>query len=189
LENRGATLKATAGADKAREGGGRSAGLVKPPPEADVFSGFSTPMRRAGPLALLLLIAAIGVALAGDAPAAGRFTLAPSPEGFTRLDTRTGATAHCAWRDKQWVCERFSEDDDAIRARVGKLERDVGRLHAAVERLSEAVGRIAGKPASSPMADTSESTPVPRLTERAVTRLIEMVRRLKQGLGATPVGA
>src|SRR5262245_19687150 len=82
------------------------------------------------------LVAAVPVAAASDAP---RFALQPSPGGVTRVDTRTGAISHCAFRDGAWFCEaaaavnapdleRTSEALAALAVRVDALSARLDRL-------------------------------------------------------------
>lgn len=85
----------------------------------------------------------LGSALAADAtapaPAAGRYDLTPAETGFIRLDTQTGATAHCAPREGVWYCDPLLPDG-GMAARVDALAEQVARLTAALNALPTATG-------------------------------------------------
>jgi len=55
------------------------------------------------PFALLVLLIAV-VPLAAQEPVGQRFEIAPADTGVTRLDTQTGAVAHCQTRNGEWTC-------------------------------------------------------------------------------------
>ena len=44
-----------------------------------------------------------------------RFTVAPEPDGFIRLDTRSGAIAQCRKVDGNWTCTPAIEDRKSTR--------------------------------------------------------------------------
>lgn len=141
-------------------------------------------MRRRTALAAIILAAV--PALAADLPdAAGRFTLGPSRDGFVRLDTKTGAVSHCATNAGVWTCEPLPQPQDtALKAKVEALTAAVARLTATVAALDDRVGAIAPV-ASAGMPKPPVAAPPreygPNLAQRAVARLIDMVRRLKHG--------
>lgn len=123
-----------------------------------------------------------GIVLSADAAdPAGRYRLSPDGPGFTRLDTKTGMTAHCAYQSGALVCERLSTADEALSARLDTLSAEVAHLAAAVKKLSQAAQRRTAQeePVASSGGDTRPT--VAGLGERVIDRFLEMVRRLKHG--------
>lgn len=84
-----------------------------------------------------LVLALIPGGLSAQALDDGRFRLEKTPEGFVRLDTRTGALSLCQARDGALVCrmaadERaaYEEDLDRLEKRVTALELKAGATPA-----------------------------------------------------------
>ena len=57
----------------------------------------------------------------------GRFTLSPVPDGFLRLDTRTGAVSTCSNKNG-WVCRLVPDERAALDSEIGRLQTDNRRL-------------------------------------------------------------
>jgi len=128
----------------------------------------------------------------------GRFTLAPVPEGFLRMDSRSGAVSLCT-SNGGWTC-RVVPDERAA------LDNEIGRLQAENRALKDAAqGTIGGKTDmplakedSKKSAQASPDTKTPdkkielqlppehekllALIDRVWDRLIEMAVRLQKRL-------
>lgn len=133
-------------------------------------------MRRHAIAACLLGLMAVPVS--AEEPGAGRYAIQPSVDGFIRLDTETGAMAHCTRRDGVWRCETLAEEKGAIAA----LDATVRALGA---RLDDIVGRLAaleaGKPAveAEPPETVTGIEPAPGFAELLVGRLFQLVRDIR----------
>ena len=114
------------------------------------------------------VIALIALPAAAQAPGAGRFVVTPDNQGFIRLDTRTGATTHCAQEAGVWSCHPVIEDVGALSEALSQVDDRVAALTA---RLDQAVG------------GTNDEAPDhnPGFVATAVERLLELVRTLKHG--------
>ena len=91
-------------------------------------------MRIAG-LAALVLGATVPGSLAQDADT--RYTLEKTPDGYVRMDTRTGEMSLCTERAGQLVCriaadERSAWQDelDRVTRRLDEVEKRLGALEA-----------------------------------------------------------
>ncbi|MFH1794119.1 MAG: hypothetical protein ABIK36_03625 [Pseudomonadota bacterium] len=91
-------------------------------------------MRIAG-LAALVLAATVPGSLAQDADT--RYTLEKTPDGYVRMDTRTGEMSLCTERTGQLVCriaadERSAWQDelDRVTRRLDEVEKRLGALEA-----------------------------------------------------------
>jgi hypothetical protein len=110
----------------------------------------------------------------------GRYELAPGANGFIRLDTRTGATSHCAPEDGVWRCAPLIEDAGVLAAGLEALAARVDTTTAALAELGARVDALAARVEASPSADVA---PVEErgLVATAVARLFALVRLLKHG--------
>lgn len=99
--------------------------------------GAKSRRRIAGVGAVLVAwLLAANAALAQTAPDTdnGRFSLSPVPEGFLRMDTRTGAVSICS--DKGgWACRLVPDER-------GALDQEIGRLQADNKKLREQAGPL-----------------------------------------------
>ena len=88
---------------------------------------------RAALLLPLSFLAAPSFALADEA---GRFVLKEADQhSFIRLDTVTGAVAHCASKAGQWSCKTLSDDRKQLHDEIAALEKENAELKS---RLAQA---------------------------------------------------
>ena len=90
-----------------------------------------SPRRRLRIAALSVMVALCGGAAAADPlpdNENGRYTVTPSADGVTRLDTRTGKVSTCKDKGNGWACEAVADDRAAFEAEIGRLQGDVDRL-------------------------------------------------------------
>ena len=96
-------------------------------------------MRRIALLAALAALACPALAQEIIAPGdAGRYTMTQTPEGFIRLDTRTGAVALCTTAGGVAACRAGPEERSALEAEIARLSKENAdlkmRLAAAPKR-------------------------------------------------------
>lgn len=92
-------------------------------------------LRRAGVAATSLAAIALATTLFnGEAYAQaspdtenGRFALSPVPDGFLRLDTRSGAVSICT-NNGGWACRLVPDERSALDSEIGRLQSDNNRL-------------------------------------------------------------
>lgn len=91
-----------------------------------------------------MTLAAVAVLLALTASSAGqsapdtengRYTLAPSGDGFLRLDTRSGAASICTDKGQGWICQIMPDERAALDAEIGRLTRDLDKIKAEQQAL------------------------------------------------------
>ncbi len=107
------------------------------------------PSRRLRRALLLAALAAPGLLALSDAARAqsapdnenGRFTLSPVPEGFLRLDTRTGAVSTCSNRGG-WACRLVPDERTALDAEIGRLQADNRKLKEQLAQRDTVTGKI-----------------------------------------------
>lgn len=94
-------------------------------------------------LAAPALLAPLGAAHAQSAPDSenGRFTLSPVPEGFLRLDTRTGAVSTCSNKGG-WACRLVPDERTALDAEIGRLQADNRKLKDQLAQRDTVTGKI-----------------------------------------------
>jgi hypothetical protein len=75
---------------------------------------------------LLLVAAPLAGAAAQDAssPADGRYAMTPAPNGFLRLDTRTGAVSLCAVSGETVACRAAADERAALQDEIDRLMRE-----------------------------------------------------------------
>lgn len=96
-------------------------------------------------LATLALAAALMASPDAHAQAApdtdnGRFTLSPVPDGFLRLDTRTGAVSTCTNKGG-WTCRLVPDERAALDNEIGRLQADNKRLKDELAQRGTADGK------------------------------------------------
>lgn len=131
---------------------------------------------------LFLLAVIVSVAAPVAAQEAGRYQVAPGAGGFIRLDTRTGATSHCAPNDGVWRCEPLIEENGVLAAELEALVARVDSVTAAMAELGARVDALAARgEASSETGDVAPEAKERGLVATAVARLFALVRLLKHG--------
>lgn len=138
---------------------------------------------RVASLAALALFAAPALAqtpqILDEAPASdnGRYAMQQTPEGFLRLDTRTGKVSLCTVKDAAARCALAADERDAYDREIAtlKAERDAAR----------AGGKFAqqDKPAAdAPGADKSAGSG-PRLpTDAEIDRTLSVMEKIWRGM-------
>ena len=102
---------------------------------------------------VIAFAAVVGLALVGDVHAQvtldtvgpdtenGRFALSPVPEGFLRLDTRTGAVSTCSSVKDNWVCRVVPDERAALDTEIGRLQADNKKLKEQLAQRDTVAGK------------------------------------------------
>jgi hypothetical protein len=142
--------------------------------------------------AVVAIAAGVFGATAAAEPVKPRFTIDSSRDGFVRLDTQTGAVAHCSSLKGVWSCDPVLSGDAGLGLRLDALADEVARLAAETAALDDRIGLLAKGEASTPASTLPQSTttqPAARpsagvsFADRIVGRFLAMVRLLKHGKG------
>jgi hypothetical protein len=130
----------------------------------------------------------------------GRFTLSPVPEGFLRLDTRTGAVSTCSSAKGNWVCRAVPDERAALDTEIGRLQADNEKLKNQLAQRDTVAGKSDAPLAKEDRKDLdSKSTQAPSdkkadrplsaehekllaLIDRVWDQLLEMAVRLQKKL-------
>jgi hypothetical protein len=108
----------------------------------------------------------------------GRYQITPEKDGFTRLDTATGALSHCGKQDGIWRCAVLAE----ARSDPGRdfilLRDEAASLNAEIVRLSERLAEIEQRLDSSNPAPNVAGDSL-TFAERAMQRFVKMIKTLK----------
>lgn len=136
------------------------------------------------PVRLLKTIAAGGLAVVtaymlmpqtSAAEDAGRYVLQRTTDGFIRLDTATGDTAHCSLKQAAWRCDSL-DGGTALRQELQRLSDENKRLKARIETLE--TSKAAQAPRSS-LPSEAEFSRIMDFMEMAMRRFMEFARDLK----------
>ena len=152
-------------------------------------------------LAAPVLLAPPPAAHAQSAPDSenGRFKLSPVPEGFLRLDTRTGAVSTCSNKGG-WACRLVPDERAALDAEIGRLQADNKKLKEQLAQRDTVTGKIDAPLAKEDRKDLDRKSaqaepgkklelPLPAdhqklmaLLDRVWEQLIEMASRVQKKL-------
>jgi len=121
------------------------------------------------------------------APSPGRYQFAPDGDGFVRLDTESGAVAHCGKSEAGWRCDVVADEFDS---RIVAMQQELAELKAELEDMGERLDLLEDDGDA-----TREAPPVARnepsaeeerefdealsFAERMMQRFFDMIRELK----------
>lgn len=93
-------------------------------------------------LVLLTALAAATPALAQTSEDAqnGRYSMTPAPNGFLRMDTRTGAVSLCTLRDGAVACTTSADERGALEAEIARLSKDNADLRDRLAQVTQQPG-------------------------------------------------
>lgn len=133
-------------------------------------------------------VLAICAAIAGTVEAAdertGRYVLQRAGDGFIRLDTVTGATAHCRQRQAAWQCDSLSDDQGAMQQSLNELAAENRRLKARVEQLEkQLVDNQPDRKGRTGLPSDEELDEIMGFFEKVMRRFLEFARTLKDFSG------
>lgn len=130
---------------------------------------------------VLLLIGALAGAAAQEAIIAGekkmpepigRYTMTPAPNGFLRLDTRTGAVSLCTVTSGQVRCQSSADERAALEAEIARLSKKVTALES---KLAQSASPLA-KRLRNAMPSDAEMDKALSLAERFLRRMMRVIR-------------
>lgn len=128
-------------------------------------------------LAALCMFAAISPALAQEPTDAdrqnGRYSMTPAPNGFLRMDTRTGAVSLCTLRDGNVTCASSADERGALEAEITRLARENAGLR---ERLAEIAQRGPAARARDALPSDEEVNKALGLAETFMRRMMRIMR-------------
>jgi hypothetical protein len=115
----------------------------------------------------------------------GRFSLSPVPEGFLRLDTRTGAVSTCASVKGNWVCRVVPDERAALDTEIGRLQADNKKLKEQLAQRDTVAGKTDAPLAKEDRKDLdnkSAQAPSERKAERPLSaeqeKLLALIDRV-----------
>lgn len=132
-------------------------------------------------IAALLIAAASSVSFAGER--SPRFTMSPADGGgFVRLDTVTGAMAHCLQRQGEWTCRDISAAAaPASQSELERLQEENKRLKAEIRQMEDILLSDKRVPeASEKDRAFSFRLPTEQEVDQALTYAQRMLRKLRE---------
>ena len=63
-----------------------------------------------------------------------RFVMKKTPEGFLRMDTKTGKVSVCRPKANSWVCEAVADDREVLEKEIARLEDRIGVLKLHIKK-------------------------------------------------------
>ncbi len=110
----------------------------------------------------------------------GRYTMSPSKDGVIRLDTKTGAMALCARKDKdQWACEDMADSQRRLMDEIERLQSENKSLKAQVDHLEETLGLGEGQ-ADAAKPGTKLTLPTEQDVDKAFDYFERMLNKLHE---------
>jgi len=119
----------------------------------------------------------------------GRFTFNQVPDGFLRLDSRTGQVSLCERRPVGWTCQAVPDDRTALEAEIVRLQSENAALKK--EMIARAVPLPGGTKVNPPDSNRQSELKLPSdadvdrvmtFMERIWRRLIEMVQSVQKDM-------
>jgi hypothetical protein len=126
----------------------------------------------------LVLVAFVTVALTGAAGAQeadGRYRLSPTPEGFLKLDSRSGAVSECKRGPDGYQCRLVPDEQAALQAEIDRLANENAALR---EQLATASPPPAERPGDSARPEKGLVLPRDEEVDRALGFMERFLRRV-----------
>jgi len=117
---------------------------------------------------------------AGDGQQTGRYGIAPSDDGFVRMDTKTGDAAHCLRHDGVWRCDPIAETGSQV---ASKLEDVSDGLAALTGRVDGMAADLAAMKAAKAVAAEAAAEEAAGFAHTVVNRFKTMVHGIKKNTG------
>lgn len=132
-------------------------------------------------LALLLLAALAATPALAPSPALaqtadeqnGRYSMTPAPNGFLRMDTRTGAVSLCTLRDGTVTCASSADERGALEAEISRLGRENADLR---ERLAQITQQPAPRAREGGLPSPQEMDRALGFAETFMRRMMKIMR-------------
>lgn len=75
----------------------------------------------ASPLLAAVPVAAPAQDMVAGTTQNGRFSMTPAPNGFLRLDTRSGAVSLCTVKENRVTCQSSADERGALESEIARL--------------------------------------------------------------------
>ena len=125
-------------------------------------------------------------------PDDGRYTFHRVPDGFVRLDSRTGQVSTCGNAGGGWSCQAAADERAALESEIARLQGDNSSLKK--ELLARGLGLPDGVKADPPVAKAPEAMPDPSaktpsdaqidnamaVIERVWRRMVDMMANMQR---------
>jgi hypothetical protein len=108
-----------------------------------------------------------------DATQNGRYTMTPAPNGFLRMDTRSGAVALCTLRDGNVTCASSADERGALEAEIARLSKENAALR---ERLAEVTQRGPAARMRDALPNEDEMNKALGMAETFMRRMMRIMR-------------
>jgi len=117
-------------------------------------------------------------AIAQDAN--GRFTMTPTPEGFLKLDSRTGVVSQCLRQGPNYECRLIPDERAALQDEIDRLTRENADLRNRTAGLSPpSTGTAPPKAAEATPGSPQQALPSDSDVDRALSIMERVIRRFK----------
>ena len=108
----------------------------------------------------------------------GRYTMTPAPDGFLRLDTRTGIVSRCTLKGDGVQCRAGADERGALNEEIDRLTRDNADLR---RKLAEATDQA-------PSARLRNALPTETEMNSALDVMEKFMRRMMRVFREEPAG-
>lgn len=102
----------------------------------------------------------------------GRYAMTQAPNGFLRLDTRTGAVSLCTVKDSHVMCQSSADERGALEAEIARLSKKVSELE---KKLADA-SRSPGQRLRDALPSDSDMDKALSLAEQFMRRMMRIMR-------------
>jgi hypothetical protein len=137
-------------------------------------------MKAAGIISAFMVAAAVATPAfaqqakpAGEENQNGRYAMTPAPNGFLRMDTRTGAVSLCTLRDGNVTCASSADERGALESEIARLAKENSALR---ERLAEFTQRGPGARLRDALPNEDEMNKALGLAETFMRRMMRIMR-------------
>ena len=135
----------------------------------------ATAFLRAASLAGAVALLSGGAGRADAQDANGRYSMAPTTDGYLKLDSRTGAVTHCQREGAAYRCTLVPDERNALQDEIDRLSRENAQLK---DRLAAAGGNSASPPPAAG-APPPSSLPSEEEVDRALSLMERFLRRFR----------
>ena len=111
----------------------------------------------------------------------GRYSMTPTPDGFLKLDSRTGAVSECRRGVEGYQCRLVADERSALQAEIDRLERDNAELKDRVAGTGASPAPGSGTPPEGRSTSPSEDE-----VDRALGVMEKFLRRFMTILREEP---
>ncbi len=110
----------------------------------------------------------------------GRFAMTPTPEGFLKLDSRTGVVSQCLRQGTTYECRLIPDERAALQDEIDRLTRENAELRNRSAGLSPpSTGQTQPKPGDAAPGAPQQVLPSDSEVDRALSIMERVIRRFK----------